>query len=139
MPRPQVFSIDTKLWHPSEGWRLFPAGETDPGGSWHEKEGGNPVGNSAAEGALKDLIEANDRIEQMGQQLASKDHDLAQMAAAKEAAEAKVAGLEQRAIAAEAAKADAEAAAAEYMRERDAARLQLSNANAGQKPAAAKA
>lgn len=125
MPRPYVFSSDTTLYHPTEGERVFPAGETDPGAAWSDKPGGDPVGTNAAVGALKDLIEANDRLDQMGQMAAQKDHDLAVMAKERDEAAGKVAELEQRAIAAEKAQAEAEEATHGYMVERDQARSEL--------------
>lgn len=128
MARPNVFSTDTKLWHPAEGWRTFPAGETNPGATWHEKEGGDSVGSNAASGALKDLIEANDRMDQMAQMMASKDHDLGVMGQQRDEAVGKVHDLEQRAIAAEKAQAEAEERATAYMKERDQARAELARA-----------
>lgn len=129
MARPNVFSTETKLWHAAEGWRKFPAGETDPGGAWSEQEGGNPVGNNATAGALKDLIEANDRLDAAAEREAKKDHDLATMAAERDAANGKVADLNQRAIAAEKSQAEAEANAASYAQERSRAVEDLAVAN----------
>lgn len=128
--RQQVFSVETKLWHPSEGWRVFPAGETDPGNAWSETEGGHPVGAASAAGALKDLIEANDQLDQMRQMMAAKDHDLAVMAKERDAANAKVSDLEQAGIDAVKARAAAEDAARGYMAERDTARAEMATANA---------
>lgn len=130
MARQQVFTSNTKLWHAAEGWRVFPAGETDPGGSWSEKEGGAPVGESAAAGALKDLIAANDRLDQMSETLARKDHDLAKTAADCEEAKTALAAMEQRAIAAEKGQTEAEEFARGYMEERDSARAELEAAKA---------
>lgn len=124
MARQHVFSVETRLWHPSDGWKLFPVGETDPGSAWSEKEGGEPVGKASTEQALKDLIAAQDQIEAKDRLLVSKDHDLAQLAKAKAEAEAKVADLEQRAIAAEASGAEAQTVAAAVTKERDEARAE---------------
>lgn len=125
MARPFTFSVETRLWHPSEGWKTFPAGETDPGAMWSEKEGGNPVGSQATAGALRDLIEANDRLDAAAQREARKDHDLAALAAERDEARGKLADLEQRTIAAGKAQVQAEDAARGYMLERDAARSEV--------------
>lgn len=119
MPRPAVFTTDTFLFHPVEGKKLFPAGETDPGPAWHDKPGGPSVGQNATAEAMKDLIAAQDQIDGLGQQLASKDHDLAQMAKERDEANAKLADAEQRARDAESARAEAEKVAAEVTGERD--------------------
>lgn len=126
MANPTTLQIATKLYSPSEPeGRIFQAGEPWPGDAWSSKLGGDPVGANAAAGALKDLIDANDRLDQMGQTLASKDHDLAVLASERDAANDKVAGLEQDAIAAKRAQADAEELARAYMVERDSARAEL--------------
>lgn len=130
MARPHVFQVLTKLWHPAEGWREFPAGETDPGASWHDKEGGLAPGSATTTQALKDLIAAQDQIESLQHRLDSNANDLAESAKVRDIALAKVDGLEQRAIAAEKAQADAEEAARGYMAERDTARSEATAANA---------
>lgn len=135
MARANAFIVPTKLWHAAEGWREFPAGETDPGGSWSEQEGGNPVGNNATTGALKDLIEANDRLDAAAAREAKKDHDLGVMAAERDAAKGQVSDLEQRAIAAEQTREAAETAARGYMVERDQARRDLADAKRAKKDA----
>lgn len=122
MTRAHVFAADTTLYHPGEGARVFPAGETDPGDAWSESPGGKPADKSTTRQAMLDLIAAQDQIDALGKQMVAKDHDLAVMASERDAANGKLGALEQRAIAAEAAAADAEARTADYMRERDAAR-----------------
>lgn len=122
MGRPFVFPVDTTLYHPSEGARVFPAGETDPGSAWTETRGGEPVDKGTIKQATKDLIAAQDQIDALGEQLNRKDHDLAVIGKERDEANGKVADLEQRAIAAEAGQVEADERAAEYMRERDAAR-----------------
>lgn len=125
MARAYVFQVDTTLYHPAEGARVFPAGETDPGPTWTDMRGGEPADKSTTRQAMLDLIAAQDQIDGLGAQLTAKDHDLAVMAGERSAALAKVADLEQRALAAEKTAAEAEASAAAYMRERDAARAEL--------------
>lgn len=128
MAHPAFLNAETMLYSPMEPeGRLFPAGSDWPGDAWSDKPGGEPVGGNAAAGALKDLIDANDRLDQQARVLASKDHDLAQASTAKEEALAKVADLEQRAIAAETAQGEAETAATDYMAERDAARAEVTD------------
>lgn len=121
MARPNVFSEPTKLWHAAEGWREFPAGETDPGGAWHDKEGGSAPGGATVTQAMKDLIAAQDQIDAKDALLAAKDHDLAQSAKRAEEAEAKVKGLNQRALDAEAATQAADERARASAEARDAA------------------
>lgn len=62
MARSGVFSRDTALWHPEEGWRTFPKGGSDPGGSWFEVEGGAPAGDRDA-ATLRELAAATERAE----------------------------------------------------------------------------
>lgn len=126
MTQPNVLQAPTKLYSATEPeGRLFQAGEPWPGDAWSAKPGGQPAGANAAAGLMKDLAQANKTNEQLGRQLASKDHDLAQLAAQRDEAAGKVADLEQRAIAAEKARAEADAAATAYMKERDQARSDL--------------
>lgn len=99
--------------------RLFQQGEEWPGDAWSSHPGGEPSGANAAAGALKDLIEANDRADQLMQALASKDHDLAQMAKDRDEALAAVEAQKQAVLDAETAKSQAEAVAAEVTAERD--------------------
>lgn len=64
MARPYVFTTDTHLFNIATGERrLFPAGETDPGDAWSEKEGGEAPGANTVASSLKDLIAAQDQIE----------------------------------------------------------------------------
>lgn len=122
MARPYVFQTETTLYHPSEGARVFPAGETDPGPAWTDSRGGEPADKGTTKQAMRDLIAAQDQIDGLGAQLVSRDHDLAVMASTRDEASLKVAGLEQRAIDAEKGQETEAQRAAEYMRERDAAR-----------------
>jgi uncharacterized phage infection (PIP) family protein YhgE len=124
MGRPHVFQTDTTLYHAVEGSRVFPAGETDPGGAWSERIGGEAVGAATTTSALKDLIAAQDQIEALESRLANNAHDLAAGAKALEDARALFSGLEQRAISAEKALAESQAQAAKYMAERDQARAE---------------
>lgn len=130
MARPYVFSIDTTLYHPTEGARTFPQGETDPGPAWSDKPGGDRSEGNTMASAAKDLIAANDRADALGVRLEAQAHDLAVAAKARENAEAKVAGLEQRAIEAEKALDAAIEAARGYMQERDSARAEVQSAKA---------
>jgi len=123
MANPAVLSVDTKLYCPAEPQgRVFPAGSEWPGDAWTSNRGGKPVGKDATAQAMKDLIAAQDRIDSMANQLDTMTHSLAQRSAERDEAVNKVQGLEQRAIAAEAAQEAAEQAARSYMQERDAAR-----------------
>lgn len=133
MARQTVFTVDTILYNASEGARLFPAGETDPGGAWSDNPGGEPADKATTKQAMVDLIAAQDQIDGLGGQIARKDHDLAVIAKERDEANDKLADLEQRALAAEAAVATAEAAAADYMRERDSARDEAIRAQDGLK------
>jgi len=120
MARQSIFSTPTRLWHPTQGWFTFGIGEQDPGASWFEKEGGEPAGAATTSQALKDLIAAQDQIDQRDKALAAKDHDLAQASKAREEAEGKVEGLEQALKAAETERDDAMSAAEDLTKERDA-------------------
>lgn len=104
MPRPAVFMTPTTLYHPTEGKKVFPAGETDPGPSWWDSPTGPPVGGATTAQALNDLIAAQDQLEAAERRAQSHAHDMAQLEAAKSAAEARVADLEQARIAAEQAR-----------------------------------
>jgi len=125
MARPYVFATETTLYHPSEpGGRTFGVGETDPGAAWTDSPGGAPAGEKTNSQALRDLIEADDRINALGETIAANARDLAEMGKERSEALAKVADLEQAAKDAEKAKADAEALAAELTVERDTARAE---------------
>lgn len=139
MARPHVFSTDTALYHPIEGKRVFPKGETDPGPMWTDRIGGEVVGMKTTTQALKDLIGAQEQIEHLEARLMAAGRDLDVSAKTREEALAKLAGVEQDLIAAKAAQADAEALATQYMRERDDARQQREQASAGRKAAEVKA
>lgn len=129
MPNPNVLTVDTVLYSSMEpDGRLFPAGEPWPGDAWSSRPGGDPVGKSSVTAILKDLIAAQDQIEALDARLASGAHDLALIGQQRDEANNRVADLEQRALAAETASADAEKATAGYMKERDAARAELAKA-----------
>lgn len=131
MLHPTVLSTPTRLFHPAEPeGRVFQTGEPWPGDAWSAKPGGEPAGVNANAGLLKDLIEANDRLDAQGQALARNAFDLGVMATERDAANDRVAGLEQRAIAAEAAQTTAEDAAKGYMGERDQARADAADKSA---------
>lgn len=122
MARPYVFQVETTLYHPSEGPRVFPAGETDPGPAWTDSRGGEPADKGTTKQAMKDLIAAQDQIDALGAQLSSQDHDLGTATKERDEANLKVAGLEQRATDAEKGQETEARRAADYMRERDDAR-----------------
>lgn len=102
-----VLAHDTWLYHPTEGKRLFPAGETDPGGAWSDSPGGDPAGAKTVEAAMAEVAEANTRIEALGRQLERQQQAnfvLAQerdLAVAKAAIMAKQLGEAEQALAAQ--------------------------------------
>lgn len=105
MQRPAYFASETTLYHPEYGSRAFMRGEQDPGGAWFDTPDCKaPV---ADEGAVKRLAVVESELEQAQKMLATRDHDLSVLAAAKGAVDAKVHDLEQRAIAAETARDEA--------------------------------
>lgn len=126
MARAAHFSTPTKLYHPTQGERVFGVGEQDPGNAWSDKPGGD-TGSATTESALKDLIAAQEGSERMGRQVASAQHDAAQ--ADRRAAEAVAALAEsnQRAVDADKARVAAEEVAAQSTRERDMARGDVEN------------
>lgn len=119
MARPNVFLTDTRLWHPAEGWRTFPAGETDPGAAWSEKEGGDTPGGKTVAEAAKDLIAAHDQIENLQQLLATKDASMATLAQERDEAAGRLAAAEQARIDAEKARDEAVATAEGLTQQRD--------------------
>lgn len=126
MANPATLQVDTKLYCAAEpDGRVFPAGSPWPGDAWSDKVGGAPIGGDTVAQAAKDLLKAQEAIDSLSTQLQSKDHDLAVMAADRDAANGRVADLEQRALAAEKGQADADDAARGYMTERDAARADV--------------
>lgn len=127
MARPQVFTSDTTLYHPVEGPRVFPTGETDPGAAWSSNPGGDRS-EASMPNVMKDLIEANDRADALGVKLDAQAHDMAVTAAECTQAKEALAGAQQEAVAAEGAQKVAEEAAAGYMAERDIARTELAAA-----------
>lgn len=128
MAHPSTVPTPTVLYSPAEpDGRLFQAGEPWPGDAWSANRGGEPVGKGATKQAMQDLIAAQDTIDGLSAQLGSKDHDLGVLATERDAAVAKVAELEARAIDAEKLRDEAEARAREYMVERDQARAEAEN------------
>lgn len=123
MANPAVLQADTKLYSAAEpDGRVFPMGEQWPGDAWSASRGGEPVGKGATKAAMKDLADAQDTIDQQSRQLASKDHDLATMAAERDAANGQIGDLEQRAIEAERGQSEASVRVTGFMSERDTAR-----------------
>jgi predicted nucleic acid-binding Zn-ribbon protein len=131
MTNPTVLQAPTRLYSAAEPeGRVFQAGEPWPGDVWSMKPGGPPVGAATNLQALKDLEAAQTQIEHLSATIERNANDLAVMAGEREAANDSVAGLEQRAIAAEKGQTDAEQAAKTYMEERDTARASLSKVGA---------
>jgi hypothetical protein len=110
--RPAILTQDTTFFHPTEPPRRFLQGDQDPGDAWSLTEGGHATTNGSATEVLKDLIAAHDQIEQLQRQIATRDHDLSQMAADLQAERDRNQGLEQDAIAAKALAAEANEALA---------------------------
>jgi hypothetical protein len=137
MGRPFVFNAPTTLYHPVEGERTFPQGETDPGPAWTDRIGGAAVGAATTTQALKDLITAQEQIEDLEKRLMANGADLAKSAKTREEALAKVTGLEQVALEAIGKHEAAEAQSQTYMRERDQARVEVEALRAKLKPAKA--
>jgi paraquat-inducible protein B len=126
MPNPSVLLNDTTLYSSGEpDGRVFLAGESWPGDAWTSQPGGERVGKNTAVQAMKDLQAAQAAIDHLNDQVARVTHSAAEADAAKSAAEAQVADLEQRAITAEKALTGASDASAGYMRERDQARAEV--------------
>lgn len=121
MPRQAIFSADTVLFHATEGKKLFPAGEQDPGPAWTDRRGGEPVGGATVASAAKDLLVAANTIETLESRLESQAADLDNMAQERDAATGALAAAEQRATDAEKARDEAVSAAEGLTQERDAA------------------
>lgn len=123
MPRRAIFPTDTVLYSAQEpGGRLFPAGEQDPGPAWWDSPDGPPKAAEGMAGLVEDLTKAQDAIARLEAANARQVHDLAQMAKARDEANAKVAGFEADLNEARAAREASEAAAATLTQERDRAR-----------------
>lgn len=123
MANPSVLLQDSILYCPAEPeGRTFYAGETWPGDAWSLNRGGEPVGKGATKKAMEDLIKAQDTIDALSGQLASKDHDLAKTAAERDAMALQVEGLTQRALQAEQGQEAADRRVHDMMVERDQAR-----------------
>lgn len=126
MANPGYLPVKMKLYsHLAPEGREFQQGEEWPGDIWSAKPGGAPVGQDAVTQAMQDLIEAQDRLDAMAQTLASKDHDLAQMAKERDEAKAAFEAQSQALRDAQKAQAEAEKVAAGLTKERDAARAEL--------------
>lgn len=126
MSNPSVLQTETTLYCAAEpDGRLFQAGEPWPGDAWSPNRGGEAVGKGATKAAMKDLLDAQDTIEGLERQLASKDHDLAVMASERDEATGKLADTDQRALAAEQGQAAADERVKSMMDERDTARADL--------------
>lgn len=121
MAREAIFSRDTRLWHPDEpgGWRVFPAGEQDPGPAWSEVEGGGGRPEDRDAATREALKAALARAEKAEHALAQRQADIDRLAQQRDDANAKVAGLERRAGEAEKALSEAKADKARYAEERD--------------------
>lgn len=89
MARPPVFKGPTSLWHASEGWRVFGDGEMDPGGAWHETEGGAPPTEATIRGLQADLLVARAETERVQRQIDAQSLNLSEMAAERDAANAR--------------------------------------------------
>lgn len=126
MARQPVFSIPTLLWHPSEGWRNFPPGETDPGPAWSETEGGHPVGGKTITQAIEDLTAANAQSDDLRQRLDTQAQAISFANQAKDEAVSKVEGLTQAAIQAQRERDEAVKIAEEATQSRDNANAQVS-------------
>lgn len=123
MANPSVLNADTVLYSAAEpNGRLFPAGESWPGDAWSTNPGGDPLGEGLADGARKDVAKAQSRIDALTATVESNANDLAVSASERDAANGKVADLEQRALAAEQGQEAADGRAHDYMAERDQAR-----------------
>lgn len=130
MPRPNVFPVDTTLYHPTEGKRVFPAGETDPGPLWRDRPGIDVISDATKAQALEDLMAAQEAMDELEARLLAAGRDLDEATGTREAALAKVHGLEQDLVAANKRADEAEALAREYMAERDQARSELTGIKA---------
>lgn len=114
-----IFSVDTTLYHPVEGKKLFPQGEQHPGPMWSARPGGEPVGAQTNVQALKDLTEAEDRIEALEGQLVRQSASMDVLAAERDKAVAELGDMEQAKIAAEGAAEEAKSQAESLTKERD--------------------
>ncbi|WP_300573572.1 hypothetical protein [Phenylobacterium sp.] len=119
MARPPVFTRPTKLWSRAEGWREWPIGESDPGGSWFAEEDGDEKALKPDQDVVKSLAEAVKREEALDRRVETLTASLAVAAGRAEKAEAQIAELTQRAEDAERAKKAAEDIAAGLSVERD--------------------
>jgi hypothetical protein len=131
MANPGVVPSEMRLYasFAPEG-RVFRQGEEWPGDAWSDRPGGAAIGTDAVTQAMKDLIAAQDRIDQMSLQLQSKDHDLAQLGKERDEAVAAFQGQKQALLDAEKARDEAEKIAAGLTKERDAARAAANKAAA---------
>lgn len=119
MARPPVFTRPTKLWSRAEGWREWPVGESDPGGSWFAEENGDEKALEPDQDVVKSLAEALRREDALEVRINGLTASLAVAAGRAEKAEALIVDLTQRAEDAERTKQTAEGVAVELSAERD--------------------
>lgn len=101
MKRPFIFAAPTTLYHPIEGERVFTTGEQDPGAAWFDNADCKTPEAPGQADAAKQLAVVLQDMERLERATEHRTHDLAAATQAREAAEAKVAGLEQAIVAAE--------------------------------------
>lgn len=119
MARSGVFSRDTSLWHPDEGWRVFPKGETDPGAAWSEHEGGGLQPGERDAATLREIAALAERAERAEATISRYQADKDRLAQERDDIAAEVANLSRRANEAEKALKEAQADKARYAAERD--------------------
>jgi hypothetical protein len=90
MARERIFSRETRLYHHIDGWKAFPAGETDPGPAWSEHEGPAAEPGSRDGATLKEMADLTVRAEKAEALVSARAHDMARLeqAAADSAREA---------------------------------------------------
>lgn len=129
MANPNTLPDEMRLYsHAEPEGRVFLKGEPWPGDAWSIKPGGETVGSGTTTQALKDLIAAQEQIENLQRQLDTALHSSAQADQGASAVSNRVAELEQQVIAANAARETAEAEARAAVAERDQARAELAQA-----------
>jgi chromosome segregation ATPase len=128
MAREMILSADRVLYSPAEPeGRLFRAGEQWPGDAWSDQKDAEPEDKAAKANAVKELLAAHQEIERLGAVITAGDHDRGKIADERDAALAQVKGLNQRALDAEKAQAEAEARHLETAAQRDQARIEAEN------------
>lgn len=127
MATPTIVTADTTLYAPfCPDGRVYPAGSEWPGDAWSVRPGGDKLDTNALAQANKDLIEAHTENERLSANLASKDHDLAQLGKERDEAVAAYEAQKQAVLDAAKAQSDAEDVAAGLTGERDRARAETS-------------